>query len=415
MKNKYLSDERLSLWLFLNVVIVYALVYMTKNCFSAAMVHLVEEGVLTKSRTGTISAVFYIIYAPFQIIGGFAADKYSPVKLISIGLVGAAIVNFLILFNTNYYFMIAAWGINGAIQFGIWPSVFKIASAMLSPVHRKKAMFYSFMSSSIGLILSYMLAGAVSGWRANFIAAAVILLVCSVYWILSGSFLSKKMTEEAVCEYGNLRRVADTGEVRLLPLLVKSGMLLILPVAVFQSVLSLGVQTLTPSMITENYDNVSASMASIITIIPLIVSMTGKIGMDYIYKAMHHTECSVITVCFFILIPLFACLLMIGKASVVTVVLLISVCLLISNGISLVIVTFATARFISFGKNGTLSGIINCMLSMGIVIANLFSTRIADNFGWNAVIISWIIFAAVSAVLGIAAYFPWKKFVKSLG
>ena len=43
---------------------IYAMVYMTKNCFSAAMASLVFEGVMTKSQVGLITAVFYGVYAP---------------------------------------------------------------------------------------------------------------------------------------------------------------------------------------------------------------------------------------------------------------------------------------------------------------------------------------------------------------
>ena len=80
-----MENEHLSLMLFMVVAVIYCLIYMTKNCFSAAMVLLVSEGVLTKTQTGNISAMFYLIYAPFQIVGGLAADRFSPYKLIAIG------------------------------------------------------------------------------------------------------------------------------------------------------------------------------------------------------------------------------------------------------------------------------------------------------------------------------------------
>ena len=44
------------------------------------------EGAMTKSQTGLITAVFYLVYAPLQVVGGIFADKYDPEKLIKIGL-----------------------------------------------------------------------------------------------------------------------------------------------------------------------------------------------------------------------------------------------------------------------------------------------------------------------------------------
>lgn len=65
---------------------------MTKSMFSSAMAMIVEEGFMTKSQTGFINVVFWLVYAVFQLVGGFAVDKFSPHKLIMIGLAGAAVV-----------------------------------------------------------------------------------------------------------------------------------------------------------------------------------------------------------------------------------------------------------------------------------------------------------------------------------
>ena len=60
---------------FVFIFLLYAVVYMTKNMFTSAMAIIVEEGFMTKSQTGLINAIFWIVYAPFQIIGGFAVDR----------------------------------------------------------------------------------------------------------------------------------------------------------------------------------------------------------------------------------------------------------------------------------------------------------------------------------------------------
>jgi len=41
---------------FLMIFTVYSFVYMTKNCYSAAMASIVAEGVMTKTETGVIAA-----------------------------------------------------------------------------------------------------------------------------------------------------------------------------------------------------------------------------------------------------------------------------------------------------------------------------------------------------------------------
>ena len=77
MKSKYLESFKKSVILFLALFIMHTVVYMTKNMFSAAMASIEEEGFMTRAETGAINAGFWFVYAISQVIGGFAADKYS--------------------------------------------------------------------------------------------------------------------------------------------------------------------------------------------------------------------------------------------------------------------------------------------------------------------------------------------------
>lgn len=116
---KYLESKSLSLFLFLFLFLMYAVVYMTKSMFSSAMAVIVEEGVMTKSQTGLINAVFWFVYALFQVVGGFAADRYSPYKLIMTGILGAVISNTIIYFNQSYSVIMTVWIFNAVAQFGL--------------------------------------------------------------------------------------------------------------------------------------------------------------------------------------------------------------------------------------------------------------------------------------------------------
>ena len=83
--NIHLENKVVSRRFFLYIFAMYSLVCMTKNCFNGALADIVTEGVLTKSQTGFITAMFYIVYTPLQIVGGIFADKFSPELMIKIG------------------------------------------------------------------------------------------------------------------------------------------------------------------------------------------------------------------------------------------------------------------------------------------------------------------------------------------
>jgi sugar phosphate permease len=145
--------------------------------FSSAMAIIVEDGFMTKSQTGMINAVYWFVYALFQVFGGFAVDKYSPYKLIMIGLAGAAVSNLIIYFNQSYYVMMASWTFNAIIQFGVWPGVFKIVSTKIAPSMRSTAVFWLLFSTSVGLGMSMLIASFVGHWKQNFLVSVISLLI----------------------------------------------------------------------------------------------------------------------------------------------------------------------------------------------------------------------------------------------
>lgn len=419
MKNKYMENEHLSHVLFFSVAILYAIIYMTKNCYSAAMVRLVEEGILTKSQTGTISALFYLVYGPFQIVGGIAADKYSPYKLIAIGFIGAAVSNALIVLNDNYYFMMAVWTFNGIIQFGVWPAIFKLVSTSLSPVHRHNGVFYISFASTTGLILSYLLAGVVSSWRMNFVVSAISLTVVSVYWIIAGKYLDSKMVSEENSSHGNphlpeIKEHNNEYKGSVIKLILSSGLMLVLPVIVLQSVFSLGVQAVAPSMFAESYNGVTSSFASILTIIPVIAGVAGKFVIKWIYRKKIYNECLSMTCCLLLILPVCMGMLFVGKINIWLMVILVSLVVLIAAASSMLPFTYMSVRFSRIGKGATVSGLINAMSAFGIVVANYVSPRVADAFNnnWVPVILVWMAFALVSALISLVAFVPWRKFIK---
>ncbi|MBQ4631081.1 MAG: MFS transporter [Clostridia bacterium] len=415
MKDKHMENERLSLLLFLTVFVIYAFTYMTKNCYAAAMALLVEENVLTKTQTGTIGAAFYLIYAPFQIIGGMAADKYSPYKLIAIGLLGGAIANIVISFTNNYYVMIVTWSLNAAAQFGIWPSVFKIVSTKLSPVHRHNGIFYIMFATSGGLILSYIFAGFAKTWRSNFEISAITLVVCFVIWVVTGRYFDKRMVDDEEHSHGVAHLPEHTmpqknKEGGFGKLMMTSGLFILLPAIIIRTVFEQGIQTVIPTMITESYDSVSASFASVLNLVPIFFGIFGKTAMNFIYRRKAYNQSMALAVMFVLLVPLLGSMLLIGKINMWIILAIVSIVILIAAAGSY-IATYMAVPFTKYGFNGTAAGILNAMASLGIVVGNFALTRIADSFNWSTVWIVLTVMSAAGCVLCLIAFVPWKKFI----
>lgn len=410
MKRRYLVDHKKSACLFLLVFISYALIYMTKNCYSAAMASIVDAGVMTKSETGLIAAAFYLVYAPFQIVGGIAADKFSPAKLIIIGMLGAGACNFLVYLFDNYVAMIIIWSLNAVFQFGIWPSIFKIVVSQLAPEDRMRGIFLINFSTPFGLLISYGIAIFISEWKLNFLVSAITLFSLCVVFFAVYKHLSRAMVEDGSVKNVKAQAVISLSGKELFKLLIKAGIPIMLIVGMAQSMINLGVKSLAPTMLMESYEAVSPSLANALNIILVIA---GPIGLcvSRLPFFKKFSEPLVITGFFAImLIPLFV-ITFIGKLHVGIIVFALFVLMLATSGTS-IFFSYIYKKFEKYGSVATLSGLFNCMSSLGIVLANYVFARMAEVFGWETTTLCWFIFIALSFVLMLVSVPIWRRFEK---
>jgi len=410
MERKCLINHKKSATLFLLVFVAYALIYMTKNCYSAAMASIVDAGIMTKSQTGLIAAAFYLVYAPFQVVGGIAADRYSPAKLILFGTLGAGVCNLLIYFIEGYVAMIIIWSLNAVFQFGIWPSIFKIVVSQLAYEDRMRGIFLINFSSSVGLLLSYGIAIFVSEWKMNFLVSAITLFVLCVAFYFIYKYLAKSMVEDTHTVTKSSPTVVSISGKELFKLLIKAGIPLMLIVGMAQSMINLGVKALAPTMLMESYEKLSPALANALNIILVVASPVG-LCVSRLSFFKKFSEPLVITLLFaLMLIPLFV-ITFIGKLPVGFIVLALTVLMITTSGTS-IFFSYIYKKFEKYGSVATLSGLFNCMSSLGIVLANYVFARLADSFGWGITTICWFVCIAVSFLLMLISVPIWKRFQK---
>ena len=386
---------------------------MTKNCFSAAMASIVEANVMTKSETGLISSAFYVFYAPFQIIGGIAVDKYSPYKLILIGMVGAGIANILIFLLEGYVAMLIIWSLNGIVQFGVWPGIFKIVTTELLPKHRSNGVLYIHTSYTVGLALSYLSAALISEWKNNFLFSAVTLFSLAVIFLVLYKLLARYMTEDgADTKVGEEKPPADKIPLReKLSVIVKAGIPLVLIISLIHSLLNLGIKALAPVMLMESYAAIDSSLANILNIL-LIVA--GPIGLfaSHTPRFMRLSPTKALTVLLALSLPLLLVICFIGKIPSAFAILAMSLVMVCTGAMSILFSNIARG-FVRYNCVGTLIGTINCMSAGGILVANYAFSRIAEAKGWQFTAGCWLALTALAFLLALASIPLWSRFKRN--
>ena len=406
MKIKYLDSGRKSIILLLLLFVSYALIYMTKNCYAAAMAVIVEEGVMTKSETGLISAIFYLIYAPFQIVGGIAADRLSPKWLIVLGALGGALANILIYFIDGYVMMIVIWSFNAIVQFGVWPSIFKIITTELMPSHRNAGIFFINISSAVGLLISYAFAAFIMNWKDNFLFSAISLVAVAISFLLIYGSLEKSMKHEEI--KAPIKETAIESCGNRLSLIIKSGVPLLLFVSFFQNAINLGIKGLTPVMLLENYESVSVSLANGLNIILVISAPVGVILASLLCRVCKSMPI-LISLYTLASIPLLFVVSFIGKTGVGIVVMSLALVVIFTSATQLSF-SHISRSFARYGCVGTLSGLFNCAASLGIVAWNYGFIKLADSFGWGFTTKGWIVITVISLFLSLISIPIWKRF-----
>ena len=407
MMGKSLKNARISVVLFVSVFLTYSLIYMTKNCYSAAMASIVSQGIMTKSETGLINAAFYLIYAPFQIVGGIAADRYSPYRLIMIGMLGAGVCNLLVYFlSENYIAMLVIWSVNAIVQFGIWPAVFKIVTSQLCAEHRSRAVFYMSFSSILGLIFSYVCAAIVTDWRFNFLLSAIVLFAMLAMFGALYTRIARHMTEEESPQA--LPRRTEKKRKGMLSVILTSGVPLLLIVYAIHGLLNLGLKTLSPVMLIENYPELSPSVANALNIILVLASPLGLL-LSRLPVLQRLSEPAVMSLMFGISAPLLLVVTFVGELPILLIIAALTL-LMVATGLMSVHFSYVSKAFEQYGYGATLAGLFNCMASVGIVLANFVFARLADEFGWGVTTKAWLLIAVISLALCLTVIPIWRRF-----
>ena len=412
MQNVHFENRSVSRRFFILLWLMYSMVYMTKNCFSGAMSLIVSEGVMTKSQTGLIVSAFNLAYAPLQILGGIFADKYDPEKLIKIGLIGGGIVNLIIFLNQNYYLVLTVWILNAAVQFSLWPSVFKIVSSQIAKEDRKNSTYYISFCTTAGLLFAFIIAIFLKKWQYNFLFSAVSLFALAIIWHIVTKRLKKHMVPDEITDNVSETQLEETENISAFRLFWFSGYLVLIVIGFIWTVVVNSIKTLSATMLMESYENISPQIGNFLNILIIASGIIGSIIVkEFLYPK--RIKSAPVAIAFLFGISLFfaVALLFLGKISVY--ILVASLCL-ISGCLSAVFLlfTYCNLRFAKFGKSGIAAGAMNASSALGIVVSGYVIAVIAEKLGWLAVTITFFVLIAVSIGLSLLVIPLWNRFKK---
>ena len=414
--NLHLENKSKSRFFYVFIWLLYSLVYMTKSCFSGALATIVDQGSLTLTQSTWIITAFYIVYTPLQIVGGRFADKYSPEKLILIGLLGSAVVNLIIFFNQNFWVMLAVWTFNACIQFSLWPAVYKIVSSQLAVKDRSGMVFGLSFCSIGGLIMTYGVSAFIVKWQFNFLISAIVLVVLAGILVTACTMLKSSFTQEQP----KLEQAKPTPQTNVkIPkvgfwgIFMASGFIALLPVVFFRTLAENGSKTLSSTMLSQSYQNLSPQVGNLLNILIIIAAPLGMILVKvFLYPRIIKNEMVMFLICLLASLPFAVILMGVGSIPVALAVVCLCMISFTLSGTQM-LTQYINLKFVKYGLNGTAAGVLNFAASFSFAVQYCLFGMLADAFGWRVVIIIWVLMIMLAIVFISIAIKQWVSFNKA--
>jgi sugar phosphate permease len=143
---------------------------------------------LTSEQVGWILASLKIAYGCGQFLNGQFAERFSPRRLLAMGMFGSAALNVLFGFGTGFYFLLFVWAANGYCQSLGWPPCMRVVGDWVPVARRGKAIGIIGTGYQVTLGLTYFVAGQAAealGWRGALLVPAGLLAAAGLFMLFA--------------------------------------------------------------------------------------------------------------------------------------------------------------------------------------------------------------------------------------
>lgn len=376
----------------------YMVSYITRINYGVIISEMQTSTGFPKSLLSMALTGSFITYGIGQVISGVCGDKISPKKLVSYGLLVAALMNVCIPLCTNPYQMLVVWSVNGFAQSLMWPPMVKILAALLSEEDYKNAVTKVSWGSSFGTFVVYLFSPvliSMLGWKSVFFFAAVFGAVMIFIWNRFACDVSVERVEK--------KTEATKENIFFTPL-----MICIMLAIVLQGMLRDGVTTWMPSYIAETFhfsNEISILTGVILPVFSIICFQFAK--KLYTKKITNPLFCASVFFGLGVLGSLGLSWFSAQNAAVSV----IMFALLIGgmHSVNLMLICMIPMYFRDTGRVSTVSGVLNSCTYIGSAISTYGIALLSENCGWDVTIFIWLAIALCGMSICLACGKYWRR------
>lgn len=393
--------------------LIYAVSYIGRLNYSAALPYLLQTDLLTKPQGGIISTAYFFAYGAGQLINGIAADRTKPQSQILLGSCGAAVMNFIMPLAGSFPFMLLTWTLNGFFQSMIWAPTLLLLATSVPEKQRSTQLWLLNTSPAFGAVASYVFSGSLLvyfPWQSLFSGATVVMAMgAAVFYFCSRGALEGATYQESPSEKMAVSE-PSTSNPRFLPLLLSSGGLMLLLPVMIHGMLKDGTTNWIPTYMSEVF-SLSTKLAVVLSVVPQIANLLAASAAFWLKKYVKN-EITEAILLFCVAGGSLLCMLIFGKLSVFVTIVLFALVTMSMQAVNVVFVSHMPTHFARYGRMASVSGFFNSVAYIGCAISTYLIALISEYHGWNVTLIIWLVSSGVSIVLCLVAFPAWKNFYR---
>lgn len=374
----------------------YLAVYVARNILSAVSPQIKGGGILDEAQYGTLTSVYFFVYAIGQLINGAIGDKISAKYMMSIGLVLAGIANFVFPFFSDspmgMYIVYAASGFFLAMIYG---PMTKVVAENVDELYMARCTLGYNFSSFFGSPAAGMFA-AVLTWQMSFTVTSALLAVMGIVTFACFAVFEKQGIIVPQ------KRVVHKHKGDGVKSLIKHDIIRFTLISMITGVIRTTVIAWLPIYLTDYLGYAEGTSALIFTVTTFIISFTTFISVFAYEKMGRKTVFSCLV--FFIVSTACFVLLYFVKHPIINIGIIV-LGIMASNSAASMLWSVYCPGLKETGMVSSATGFLDFASYMSAAASTAIFGNAVSAIGWSGLILVWIVLMA----FGIVICLPFKR------
>ena len=397
--------------------VVYAMAYFGRLNLSIAIPGLQTAFSVGKAEIGLIGTLFFWFYGVGQLLGGTLGDRLPARRLVAFGLVASAACNLLFGFTRQLGWLYVVWALNGVFQSLLWCPIVKTIARWHAPERRSRAVVLVSTSMVGGFLLAWGLLGYWAGLgsvRLLFLVPAVSMAATAILWFSLMRDCPADLGWKAHWEMqdaltpampaqgkGNLTAMPVVGKgsltakpASLWSIALASNLWLIIVACFAQGIIRDGITLWAPTFFMEAH-GLSLSRATASSLFLPMMNFGGILLSGWLAEKLGNRVELATAILFLASMGMLGAMILFGQQSIPVAVVFLGLASGLMYGVNTLLVGIVPMQFERYGRSSSISGLLNFLAYMAAGFASAFTGWLVDTAGWNGVLVSWVLLAAI--------------------